>query len=337
MSVVVAATLALGAAAQERAATARYGEMFPAGTYQNLNAGRGEPAGFDLARVVGKKPVVFCYWIAGHERSEQTLLRLQEIAREAGGDKIAVLGVVAERPGREAPQIVQRIAEIGVEVPVLNDDGFRLGQALRVQAVPDVAVLDEAGRLMLGNAGSLRQQVEYKLDVEGVVQRAVRTGDVGAYGPMPKYYPVVEMVGAKCPDFQAAEVGNGLQRRWYNLLAEDKVNVLVFWWVDCGHCKKTLPALNEWLKQNPDSRINLISAARISNPVERTKTEEFCNYHEFVFPTLADEDRSIADKFQVTATPTFLFVRPDGVIDSVLTEGDFQTAFKAKVKELLGS
>lgn len=330
----VALAVAVGA---EGIVSARYGEVFPAGTYQNLNAGKGEPASFDLSTVVGKKPVVFCYWIAGHERSEKTLLRLQELAREAGQGKVAVIGIVAERPGREAPQIVQRIAEIGVKVPVLDDDGFRLGQALRVQAVPDVAILDAAGRLMLGNGGSLRQQVEYKLDVEGVVQRAIRTGNVGAYGPMPKYYPVVEMVGSKCPDFEAPEVGNGIERRWYNLLAEDKVNVLVFWWVDCGHCKKTMPELNDWLKQNPNSRINLISAARVSNAVERTKTEEFCNYHEFVFPTLMDEDRGIADKFQVTATPTFLFVRPDGVIDSVLTEGNFQSAFKAKVKEILGS
>ncbi len=337
-ALVVVLALSVPAWAQtERVQPVRYGSVFPNGSYQNLLAGPGEPASLDLAGVIGKRPVVLCYWIAGHERSEQTLLRLQTIAREAGPDKVAVISIVAERPGREAPQIVARAQEIGVEVPVLNDVGFKLGQMLTVQSVPNIAVLDAAGRLMLGNGGSLQQQVEYKLDVEGVIRRAVSTGDVGAYGPMPRYYPVVEMVGARCPDFQAAELGNGMRRRWYNMLAQDKVNVLVFWWVDCVHCKKTMPEINDWLKRNPDSRINLISAAQVSNQVEKIKTEEFCNYYEFVFPTLADEERNIAEKFQVTATPTILFVRPDGVIDSVLTEGaDFRPVFESKVRELLG-
>lgn len=327
----LALLLAAPLRAEPRAA---YGQVFPAASYQNLIAGTDGAAPFDMTGVVGKVPVVLCYWIAGHERSERALLRLQEMALAAGPDKLRLLSVVAEQPGREAPQIVARAREIGVKVPVLNDAGFKLGGMLGVRSVPNISVLDAKGRWMLGNAGSLKQPVEYKLDVEGVVHRLIETGNVGAYGPMPKYYPVVEMIGKKCPDFRAAEVGNGMQRRWYNLLADDMVNVLVFWHVECGHCKKTMPEINTWLKEHPSSKINLVSAAQVRNDVEKAKTEEFCKFYDFVFPTLADRDRTIAESFQVTATPTILFVRSDGVIDSVLTEGNFQDAFESKVKEL---
>ena len=323
--------------AAERIAPAEFGVLFPLGVYANLNAGPGGPDTIDLADLVGKKPVALCYWIAGHERSEETMQRLQEIADEAGAGKIAVLGVVTERPGREAPQIIERIRELELHVPVINDEGFRIGQQLLVQTVPSIAILDSWGALRLTNGGSLLQTVEYDLDVAGVVRRAARTGAVGTYGQLPRYYPVTEMVGQKCPDFKAPSLKDGVVQRWATLIDPESVNVLVFWSVDCPHCKKTLPQINAWLRENPKG-INLISAARVSNPTEKVKTQEFCRFYDFVFPTLVDENQQLGQLFKVTSTPTMLIIRPDGVIDAALTGGtDFVTTFERKKEELLGS
>lgn len=314
---------------------AEFGEPFPVATFKNLNATAGE-ATINLADLVGEKPLVFCYWTANHERSEQMLRSLQELVDKLGRDKLGLVGVVYEKPGHEAPQIVERINALGIQVPVLSDTGFMLGQRLTVSTVPSISILDAGGRLKLANGAILTQTVEYGLDIEGVIERAASTGDVGMYGPMAKYYPVTELVGRKCPDFRAAELIGGVEKRWSSLLDPKQVNVLVFWSVDCPHCKKTMPQINEWLKRNPDG-INLVSAAKISNNVMKTRTREFCKYFNFVFPTLIDENRALSEQFQVTATPTFLIIRPDGVIDSVIVSGntDFATMFESKMRELL--
>ncbi len=317
----------------QRVAPAAFGEVFPVAKLANLNAEAGGPT-IDLAAYVGKRPVVFCYWIAGHKGSEDMLQRLQALVEEYGSDKLALLGVVTERPGREAPQIIERIKELDLRVPVLNDEGFRIGQQLVVSSVPGISLLDADGQLRLTNGVSFKQTIEYNLDLEGVIRRAAKTGAIGTHGQLPRYYPVNELVGSKCPDFQAPDLQTGVVRRWHSMLDPEQVNVLVFWSVDCPHCKKTMPQINDWLKQNPGG-INLVSAAKVTSDVMKTRTKEFCSVFEFDFPTLADDGRAVAEKFQVTATPTILVIRPDGVIDSVLIHGSFSDLFEAKKKELL--
>ena len=109
------------------------------------------------------------------------------------------------------------------------------------------------------------------------------------------------------------------------MLSPEKLNVLIFWSVDCPHCRKTLPEINTWLKTNSEG-VNVISAAMVPNDAVRTKTKEYCDLNGFVFPTLID-DAEISMLYQVTATPTILLIRPDGVIDSVLSPtADFGTA-----------
>jgi thiol-disulfide isomerase/thioredoxin len=216
--------------------------------------------------------------------------------------------------------------------------GFKIGQQLQVRHVPSISILDGEGTLRLANAGSLRQPLEYKLDVQGLIARAAAGGSVGTYGQMPRWYPVQEMIGKQCPDFEAPVLGNGEMRRWSAMLDSQKVNVLMFWSVDCPHCRETLPELNEWLKSNSEG-INVVGAARVGNDASREKTQEFCEGNGFVFETLVDENRQIMDRFQVVSTPTFVIVGPDGVIDSVVLTGETGLAEKleAKKKELLGS
>ena len=109
----------------------RPGDPFPAGTYPNLN-GEGS---IDLSTYLGKKPVLLLYWVAGHPRADESLTRVQALADELGSDKIAILAVAIQRPGREKADIIQRLEELEIKLPVIDDEGFRLGQQLQVQAV----------------------------------------------------------------------------------------------------------------------------------------------------------------------------------------------------------
>ena len=314
-----------------------FGTPFPAAKFANLNPTPGQPATVDLASYLGKKPIVFVYWMPNNPRAEKILLETQAVVDAAGADKVALLAVAAPNYGStDVGPIKSRAAALKLKAPVLHDEGFRILQQLGVRAVPHIAIVDGEGKLRLANGGSLKQTLEYKLDLEGAIRRVASTGKLGTYGPLAAYYPVTEMVGKKCPDFDAPLITDGVRRSFSSMLASDKVNVLVFWSVDCPHCKDSLPKLNDWLKGH-QAGLNVISAARVTDDATKTRTAEYCRLSGFVFPTLVDQDLQIAGVYQVISTPTIVVIRPDGVIDSVLLSGetDLGAALDAKRREIL--
>jgi peroxiredoxin len=326
-----------GGPALAQVPTVEYGAAFPAAKFSNLNDASGQPATIDLATYLGKKPIVFVYWMAGNSRSEKILLDTQAAVDRAGADKVALFSIASPAYGStDVAPIKDRTAALKVKAPVLRDEGFRLLQQLAVRAVPNIAIVDAEGKLRLSNGGSLTQSLEYKLDVEGAIRRVATTGRLGTYGPLPTYYPVTELVGKKCPDFDAPLIDDAAAHSLSSMLASDKVNVLIFWSVDCPHCKASLPKLNDWLKGHT-AGMNVISAARITDDATKTRTAEYCKISGFVFPTFVDKDMQIGATFQVISTPTVVVIRPDGVVDSVLlsSETDLGAALEAKKREIL--
>lgn len=314
-----------------------FGGAFPAAKFANLNDAPGQPATVDLAAYLGKKPIVFVYWMVGNARSEKIVLDAQAAVEKSGSDKIAFLPIAAPAYGStDVGPIKARTAALKLKAPVLDDEGFRLLQQLEVHAVPNITIVDASGKLRMSNGGSLTQSLEYKLDVEGAIHRVAATGRIGTYGALPTYYPVTELVGKKCPDFDAPLIDDAAARSLSSMLASDKLNVLIFWSVDCPHCKASLPKLNDWLKGHA-AGVNVISAARITDDATKTRTAEYCKISGFLFPTFVDKDMQIGATFQVISTPTVLVIRPDGVVDSVLlsSETDLGAALEAKKREIL--
>jgi peroxiredoxin len=314
-----------------------FGTPFPAATFTNLNGAPGQPATVDLAAYLGKKPIVFLYWMAGNPRSEKILLDTQAAVDKIGSEKVAYFSVAAAAFGStDVEPVKARAAALKLKAPVLNDEGFRILRELQVQAVPNIAIVDASGKLRLTNGGSLSQSLEYKFDLEGAIRRVATTGKLASYGPLATYYPVIELVGKKCPDFDAPLITDSVARSLSSMLASDKVNVLIFWSVDCPHCKASLPKLNDWLKVH-QAGMNVISAARVTDDATRVRTAEYCRISGFVFPTFVDKDMQIGAVYQVISTPTVVVIRPDGVVDSVLLSGetDLGAALESKRREIL--
>jgi len=329
------------AVAQERSSAQPVvpGGLFPASTYANLNAAAGGAEKIDLAHYLGKKPVILYYWIATNTRSEQLFLQLQDLVQDVGTDRIALFGVAVPRPpALGEDQIRERLSALGIRVPVLNDEGFRLGKQLLVNSVPNITVIDTGGRLRLSNGASLSQVLGYKLDLGQAIRRTAETGQLMTYGYLDRYFPVRELEGAKCPDFTAPMLEDSVERRWHSLLDDSKVNVLIFWSVDCGHCRKSLPEINAWLKGDPGG-VNIVSCASVTSETVKTKTREFCKLNDFRFPTLVDSNAEISDLYRVTTTPTIVIIGPDGVVDSAIVSGlsDFVGTIEKRKKTLLGA
>ena len=313
---------------------AEFGKVFPAAQFKNLNPGSGAEI-INLASTLSKKPIILFYWIAGNPRADEVFQEIQALNDELGG-AVTLYGVVYPQPNRGADVIVQRARELGITVPLLVDEGFRVGQQVRVQTVPNITILDNTGRLRLTNGASLHQVLEYKLNLEQAIRRVAKNGQLGNYGYLARYYPVNELIGQECPDFKAPLISTLVEQRMHSLLKGGAINVLIFWSVDCPHCQKSLPELNAWLKDNSQG-VNVVSAAKVTNDATRVKTREFCELNRFVFPTLIDKDLQISKLYKVTATPTILIIGPDGVIDSVLSPNvhDLGRAIGDKKRQLL--
>src|SRR5262245_40185095 len=162
-----------------------FGAPFPPAKFSNLNRAEGQPASVDLASYLGKKPIVFVYWMAGNPRAEKILLDTQAAVDRAGADKVAFFPIAAAAYGStDVSPIRERTAALKLKAPVLNDEGFRLLQQLNVHAVPNISIIDTEGKLRISNGGSLTQTLEYKLDLEGAIKRVATTGKLSTYGAL---------------------------------------------------------------------------------------------------------------------------------------------------------
>jgi peroxiredoxin len=315
-----------------------FGKPFPARTFQNLNVQAGGPGSIDTGKVLGKKPLLLLYWIAGNARADAMFQEVQALVEELGPDKLAFYGVAYPQPGRDAEVITNKLAKLGIRVPVLHDDGFNMGRKLRVQTVPNLTIVDSSGLLRLTNGASLLQILEYNMTLETAVRRVADKGSLGTYGFLTRYYPVKEMVGKRCPDFEAPLLANGVVQTWHSMIKKDQINILVFWSVDCPHCKTSLPEIDAWVKEHPGAA-NVIGAVKVTSEATKIKTREFCAEKKFTIPMLIDQDLEIARLYQVTSTPTVLIIGPDGIIDSVLLSStqDFVKTIEEKKRALLKS
>jgi hypothetical protein len=174
-----------------RIAPVMFGEPFPAYTYTNLNTKAGGAAQIDLAGILGKKPVVFYYFIPKNQRAEKVFVDLQALVAGLGPDKVSLIGVAVPRSGLGEDVIQARAASLQIRVPILRDDQFRIGQLLNVRRVPHIALLDQAGNLRLTNGGSLLQALEYKMTLGDGIRRLAESGKLGSYGALKYYSPSV--------------------------------------------------------------------------------------------------------------------------------------------------
>ena len=333
-------SLCAGPGAQDRSAAPPVlpGDLFPAATFANLNAGAAGPDSIDLAAFLGKKPVILYYWIATSQRSEELFLELQELVGDLGPDRLSLFGVAVPRPDVGTAVIQERIKELGIRVPVLDDTDFQVGRQLNVSSVPSISILDAEGRLQLTNGASLTQTLGYQLDLEQAIRRVAETGDLMTHGRLDRYYPVTELEGEMCPDFEAPLIETNVVQQWHGLLDDEKVNILIFWSVDCPHCRKSLPEISKWLEQHPDDA-NVVSCAHVNSVEAMTKTREFCESNGLRFPTLVDNQARVGNLYKVTTTPTIVIMGPDGVVDSSITSGyaDFGVTIESKKRKLLHS
>lgn len=131
-------------------------------------------------------------------------------------------------------------------------------------------------------------------------------------------------LGAPLPLFEGA-LQNGAG---FSSAAIDRWTVVYVWGTWCGDCRRDGPYVSEVAAAiAKDPNLDFISihtpasAARADEAFQRFGSlEAYFEKAGYTFPTLIDEDASIRETLEISWTPTYLLVSPDGIVQGFRTD-----------------
>ena len=273
---------------------------------------------FNLDGAMAGKVVILYYWMAGDANSEQNL---QEIAAWAAGqDGLALIGIVPPR-GKTASEVADRLQAMSLNIPCIWDVDYRLQQTVRAATVPHGTIVDSGRIVRMLGAYNLQHQVLGDITLKKYLATAVSGGGAPTVSPLPRHYPVTEMIKGPFIDFNLDKVPKGESVRFSEHVKEGQYTLLVFWSPDCSHCKIELPVLNDYYKKHRGS-LDLIGIVKVHDAGIRQRTADFIKAHDLGWPTVEDTGSRIFAGYKVSTTPTTIVVNPDGIVEAVLLGSD---------------
>ncbi len=328
--------------AQEKQGSAPSERILPGATFPGMKLSvlrpGSKPAPWDPSSVVGRRPLVICYLATGEPKGEETLLQLQAKAKGSWAGRVEALAAVRFGDG-SADEVARRMSLLGVELPVILDDGFALGRRLGTTTSPSLTLIDRSGVLKISDARSFKQEAIPGTRIADLVDKAARGEPVPTIARLERYYPVTELVGESYPDFMLKQFQGTARVKLSDRFTPGakKIVAVLFWHPNCPHCKKLMPGIvsgYETYKQFVD----LVSVVAIKDGDESRNAADTIRNHKMTFPVLQDEGRRIHEIYKIVSTPTMIFIRPDGVVDSAYTSGDvnYLPVFSAKLQTILG-
>lgn len=102
----------------------------------------------------------------------------------------------------------------------------------------------------------------------------------------------------------------------YNLYTKPKKQVLVFWATWCGPCEVELKRINQMIK---DQKIRQQDILAISSYEEESIVKEKAKKENYLFNIGLDTNGSIRALYQVSATPTTIFIDEHNTINWMTT------------------
>jgi peroxiredoxin len=138
------------------------------------------------------------------------------------------------------------------------------------------------------------------------------------------------LVGQPAPDIKLANLDGGEFR-----LAEHRGEVVVldFWATWCSPCLKTMPLVDEIVREFPDQKVSLFAINMEEQPAEIKSTLE---RHQLNVPVILDTDGVAAARYSVTSIPQTVVIDREGNIARLFIGGGPKLAepLRQALKEL---
>ncbi len=294
----------------------------------------------DLTRSLGRLPIVICYFRLGDPVGERVFIALQQLALGPVAEKVEVYGAVKPGPGLKLEGVADRLSSLGTVLPVIVDqEGFALGEGLDVTESPSIGLIDAKGLVRIADARSLKQVVSGTATLAEAIAWVAAGNPMPTIARLPRYYPVVELIGEPFPDFTLPRFGAEGSVTMSDQRARNKGKVIgvLFWHPACEHCLKVMPSILAGRRAAARS-FDLISIVDVKGEDDARDTGDAIGAQGIDFPVLQDDRRRVHSLCNVITTPTLVFVRPDGIVDSVYYSGEvnYLTVIQARVKAVLG-
>ena len=302
----------------EAAARAKIGEKFPALTLTVLPPKSEKTAPLDLAADLGKRPVVFVYFLLTSPVSEEVMTEVFQFAEKEAKGKVAVYPVVRLGKRFEITELAERMRLLGVDAPVITDEEGRLQKILGVGSVPSIALIDGTGALCFVRASSLKHPILGEVDVRESIRIAARGEEPPTVFNQMPYFPASDLVGERFRDFVLPEHGSGRDLRLADHVKEGRLTALLYWSPACRFSRWTMPAFVAGHRTYGGKYLDLISVVRGAGSADVGK---YADENKIAFPILDDRGKRFTSLYRVVSTPTLILIRPDGIVDSVYTDG----------------
>jgi peroxiredoxin len=282
-----------------------------------VNGDGGPPAtefiDFSLDEQAKGKYLLLFYWMAGDANSEENLQSVANWVAERDG--IALVGVVPPR-GKGSRAVVDRTGALGIDIPVIWDEGYRMQQTVRAATVPHITVVDPGRIVRVVGAYNLKHKILGDITLADYLDTALAGGGHPTISQVPRHYPVTEMIDEPFIDFTLNTIRDNKLYRFSDHIGDGKFTLLIFWSADCGHCKVELPELNEYYRRHRDA-LDLVGIVKVRNEDIRQRTTDFIRAHDLEFPTVVDQAQKVFGQYRVRTTPTTVVVNSRGRVESV--------------------
>jgi len=289
-----------------------------AGTSQKVLA-----ESFDLQGRLGRgKPVALVFWAPGFPDSERALMSMASFLKKET-PRIEVYAVSGRRDDQQDAEIWERFAMLDppADLPLLVDDRFVVSTALTTLDVPDLALFDARGALVVAKIKDLSQQLVSsagKVTAESVVRQVASGAAVEQIKQMVPFYPSADLLGKCAPAFAARPFGSRASYEFSGASRTGKPTLVMFWSSTCTHCQQEIPQMVEWMKKNPGV-VDLVSVTHLrrkdgSDAAHRAVTANYIKMLGIPWVVLEDPDNAIAELYRSVSTPTTYFVSASGRI-----------------------
>ncbi len=312
-------------------APAATGQLVPGAAFvlpATLKQIQGHPGGvdvkaFDLQARIGKgRPVALLFWAPGYPVSESALVDLSRFLKERA-PRYELFAVAGKRDDQRPEMLWERFCMLDrpPDLPLLMDEGFTLSKQLDVTDVPDLALIDATGHLVITKIKGLEQMVSLspeRLTSEQIIARVAQGTPAAPIKGVPPYYPANEMFGRCAPVFTLVDVMSHRDVTFTGRSPNGRPTLLVFWSSTCKHCQKEIPQLAAYVRSHPGA-VNVVSVSFIKPDrpdgfSHRLITEAYIRTNGITWPVLDDSSGYADDLYRVVSTPTTFLLSPGGQI-----------------------
>jgi peroxiredoxin len=312
------------------------GQRFPAPIVKALRPGSEKASDLDLSTEIGKRPVVFAYFLFTSPVSEEVMTEVLRFVDQEARDKVSVYPVTRLGKRYEITELVEKMRLYRIDRPVIVDEDGKLQSALGVGVVPAISLVDKEGILCVVRGSTLRQSVLDEVTIAEAIRMAARGEEPPIVRMMEPRSPAEDLVGEKYRNFILPDRLSGAQLKLADHVGPGRVTALFYWSPEDRISSTKVPGVQAAWKTYRDRYLDVVSIAR---GADAAAIRKFAEQQKIDFPILNDRAQRFTTLYRVVSTPTLIIIGPDGIIESVSTSdrANYFAILQAKIHAMVKS